>query len=98
MEPVCRPLISIRALVSTEPMEPTVKMVTISFTMNTRFYEGTLLIFKLHEMMTMCADACAVTDNCLSSPCKNKASCVNGINQYACVCPPMYTGKNCGQR
>lgn len=35
-------------------------------------------------------------DFCASFPCKNGGSCRNGWGSYQCLCPPEYTGKNCG--
>lgn len=32
---------------------------------------------------------------CKSNPCANGATCVNGINMYACLCPPGYIGVTC---
>ena len=34
-------------------------------------------------------------DDCKSSPCKNSATCVDGINSYTCKCAPGYEGENC---
>lgn len=28
-------------------------------------------------------------------PCRNEATCLNKINNYECVCPPGYEGKDC---
>lgn len=33
---------------------------------------------------------------CLSNPCKNEATCVNGWGSYRCMCKPNFTGKDCG--
>ena len=33
---------------------------------------------------------------CISNPCLNGGTCLNGINSYTCTCPPGYTGSNCG--
>ena len=39
------------------------------------------------------------TQGCLSSPCKNGASCINLDNgTYACNCTPEYTDSNCATR
>lgn len=35
------------------------------------------------------------TDECSNSPCKNGAACVNRYNDYLCMCPGGFTGKNC---
>ena len=34
-------------------------------------------------------------DECLADPCKNGATCVDGINNYTCACVPGYTGYQC---
>ena len=34
-------------------------------------------------------------DECESNPCKNGASCVDGIGSYTCNCPQGYTGDEC---
>lgn len=39
--------------------------------------------------------ACAVINNCESSPCQNGATCVNGVNTYSCTCVAGFTGSVC---
>ncbi len=34
-------------------------------------------------------------DECESNPCLNGASCLDGINDYDCVCQAGFTGRNC---
>ena len=34
-------------------------------------------------------------DECKPYPCKNNASCIDGINSYTCKCIPGYEGKKC---
>lgn len=36
-------------------------------------------------------------DDCEDNDCENCATCVDGINNYACVCPPNYTGELCDE-
>lgn len=38
---------------------------------------------------------CAAVDHCLSSPCKNGATCTRHLDTYACKCPPGFHGSNC---
>ncbi|XP_013421640.1 keratin, type I cytoskeletal 9-like [Lingula anatina] len=34
-------------------------------------------------------------DECAIQPCKNGATCYDGVNSYICMCPPGYTGQTC---
>ena len=34
-------------------------------------------------------------DECESNPCQNEVKCIDGINQYSCICKDGYTGINC---
>ena len=34
-------------------------------------------------------------DDCANNPCQNKGSCVDGINDFSCVCTAGFTGKRC---
>ena len=34
-------------------------------------------------------------DNCSSHPCKNGATCTDGVNSYSCECLQGYTGATC---
>lgn len=36
-------------------------------------------------------------DDCEDNDCENSATCVDGINNYACLCPPNYTGELCDE-
>ena len=36
-------------------------------------------------------------DDCLSSPCYNGGTCVDGVNSYLCECLPGFNGTNCTQ-
>lgn len=36
-------------------------------------------------------------DDCVSARCANGAKCVDGVNQYNCVCQPGFTGELCDQ-
>lgn len=37
----------------------------------------------------------AAVDHCLSSPCKNGATCTRRVETYACKCSPGFHGHNC---
>uniref|UniRef100_A0A8C3NKF6 Slit guidance ligand 2 n=1 Tax=Geospiza parvula TaxID=87175 RepID=A0A8C3NKF6_GEOPR len=53
----------------------------------------------LHYRCT-CADGfegenCEVNvDDCEDNDCENNSTCVDGINNYTCLCPPEYTGRS----
>lgn len=34
-------------------------------------------------------------DDCASVPCKNNATCIDGIDEFSCNCSPGYYGDNC---
>lgn len=34
-------------------------------------------------------------DDCESIPCKNNATCIDGIDEFSCHCSPGYYGDNC---
>lgn len=34
-------------------------------------------------------------DECQSNPCRNGATCVDGINTFICLCLPSYVGALC---
>ena len=36
-------------------------------------------------------------DDCLSSPCDNGGTCVDGVNYYLCECLTGFNGTNCTQ-
>jgi hypothetical protein len=36
-----------------------------------------------------------VINNCLSNPCQQGGTCVNGVNSFICICPTGYTGSIC---
>jgi len=37
-------------------------------------------------------------DECSTEPCANNAECRDEINDYECICPPGWTGKDCVDR
>ena len=47
----------------------------------------------------ICADGfegehCEINvDDCEDNDCENNSTCVDGINNYTCLCPPEYTGR-----
>ena len=34
-----------------------------------------------------------LSNDCLNHACLNKATCVDGVRTYTCLCPPGFTGK-----
>ncbi|XP_024599825.1 transmembrane protein 87B isoform X5 [Neophocaena asiaeorientalis asiaeorientalis] len=38
---------------------------------------------------------CRDISECSSQPCQNGGTCVEGVNQYKCICPPGRTGSRC---
>ncbi|XP_044935077.1 fibulin-7 [Mustela putorius furo] len=38
---------------------------------------------------------CRDISECSSQPCQNGGTCVEGVNQYKCMCPPGRTGSRC---
>ncbi|XP_010170190.1 slit homolog 3 protein-like, partial [Antrostomus carolinensis] len=36
-------------------------------------------------------------DDCEDNDCENNSTCVDGINNYVCLCPPNYTGELCDE-
>ena len=34
-------------------------------------------------------------DDCVSARCENNATCVDGVNQFSCVCKTGFSGKLC---
>ena len=37
-------------------------------------------------------------DDCLSSPCRNGATCMDHVSDFSCLCPPGWKGKRCDLR
>lgn len=41
-------------------------------------------------------DTCEINyDDCQLSPCKNNATCIDGVDNYTCICVDGYLGYNC---
>ena len=38
---------------------------------------------------------CVDKNECLSNPCQNSGTCVDGANSYNCSCAPGFTGHDC---
>ena len=34
-------------------------------------------------------------DECLSEPCENNGTCVDGAGGHTCICTALFTGHNC---
>ena len=35
------------------------------------------------------------TDDCYPNPCLNGGTCIDGVNDYNCLCAPLFVGKSC---
>lgn len=46
-----------------------------------------LLLFENYLFLDM--------SECSSQPCQNGGTCVEGVSQYKCICPPGKTGSHC---
>ena len=36
-------------------------------------------------------------DDCAPNPCENDGSCIDGVNDYTCICENGFQGKNCSE-
>ena len=64
-----------------------------------------MLVFVAQQSQKeQCKCYCHITlsildvDECNSGPCQNGQTCVNGLNQYLCMCTGSFTGVNCERR
>ncbi|XP_027882287.1 protein crumbs homolog 2a [Xiphophorus couchianus] len=56
-----------------------------------------LLTMMMFKWGTLCS---ATSEKCLSAPCQNGATCVDTMDDYACICTRegvLYMGKNCDE-
>ena len=54
------------------------------------------LIRVIDAVVRVPGDTCAVNeDDCASSPCKNNATCVDGVSNYKCICASGFSDENC---
>lgn len=44
---------------------------------------------------TLLDDACVDAQDCSSNPCQNGAKCMDKFDDYECMCPKDFTGKDC---
>ena len=55
-----------------------------------------LVDFKCYCVPGHTGTYCQVNvDECLSRPCSNNSTCIDGINKYECRCPAGYVGAHC---
>ena len=53
-----------------------------------------LIDFKCYCVPGHTGTYCQINvDECLSHPCSNNSTCIDGLNRYECKCPAGYTGK-----
>ncbi|CAF93511.1 unnamed protein product, partial [Tetraodon nigroviridis] len=61
-------------------------------------------IYKHLTLMCVCpegfeGDKCEINiDDCEDNDCENNSTCVDGINNYTCMCSPEYTGELCEEK
>ncbi|XP_059183965.1 coagulation factor VII [Centropristis striata] len=58
-------------------------------------YEEAKEIFALPQQLETFWKLYTAVDHCLSSPCKNGATCTRHVDTYACKCLPGFHGHNC---
>ncbi|XP_013864039.1 coagulation factor VII isoform X2 [Austrofundulus limnaeus] len=58
-------------------------------------YEEAKEIFATTQQLENFWRTYTAVDHCLSSPCKNGATCTRHIDSYSCKCPPGFHGFNC---
>ncbi|XP_063322621.1 coagulation factor VII [Pelmatolapia mariae] len=58
-------------------------------------YEEAREIFAHPQQLENFWRTYTAVDKCLSSPCKNGATCTRNIDTYICKCPPGFHGYNC---
>ncbi|XP_070813793.1 coagulation factor VII [Chaetodon trifascialis] len=58
-------------------------------------YEEAKEIFALPQQLEAFWRMYTAVDHCLSSPCKNGATCTRRIDTYVCKCSPGFHGYNC---
>ena len=50
------------------------------------------MLDSAHKWLTLCSPD---IDDCANSPCRNGATCIDGVAQYSCKCKAGYDGDNC---
>ncbi|XP_028994524.1 coagulation factor VII-like isoform X2 [Betta splendens] len=58
-------------------------------------YEEAKEIFSLPQQLETFWRKYTAVDQCLSSPCKNGATCTRHLSTYVCKCPAGFHGSNC---
>ncbi|XP_068586770.1 coagulation factor VII [Cebidichthys violaceus] len=58
-------------------------------------YEEAKEIFALPQQLEAFWRLYTAVDHCLSSPCKNGATCTRQVDTYVCKCPPGFHGSHC---
>ena len=52
---------------------------------------GIIVVTNKHRHISLSSDV----DECVSAPCQNGATCVDGANSFTCKCPERYIGVTC---
>ncbi|KAF7660269.1 hypothetical protein LDENG_00285200 [Lucifuga dentata] len=60
-------------------------------------YEEAKEIYPLPQQLEVFWKSYTAVDHCLSSPCKNRATCVQSSSTFVCLCPRGLTGRHCDQ-
>ncbi|XP_074483311.1 coagulation factor VII [Sebastes fasciatus] len=58
-------------------------------------YEEAKEIYALPQQLEVFWRLYTAVDHCLSSPCKNGATCTRQVDTYVCKCPPGFHGHTC---
>ena len=54
-----------------------------------------LLLLLLNDNVHYLPSKFVDIDDCANQPCKNSATCKDGVNSYSCVCQSGFTGEHC---
>lgn len=91
---------AIHVSVRLDLLENTANMVSMCRVASERLFMKLMVTFPVGKYKTaydiFSLILCFIdVDDCLSSDCASGTTCVDGINQYTCICPEGFTGKHC---
>ncbi|CAD5119952.1 DgyrCDS8533 [Dimorphilus gyrociliatus] len=66
-------------------------------------YNSNIFFVKRYSQLATLIDpiadgVCDKVNECSPNPCQNGGQCIDGLNQFYCRCPALYTGKKCELR